>query len=156
MLLDDLLYRLNDASQRGDQYTACCPAHDDKSPSLSLTEKEGKILLNCWAGCTCDEIVDALGLKLSDLFTDNGMTVQQRQKYAKKKNKHQLRKVLSFELHMLFQILTCRITSADLINDAKFLYARPEFVPMPEESWERELLAVRRIVESLNDLYKNQ
>ncbi len=42
------------------RYTACCPAHDDKSPSLSITEADDKILVHCFSGCTQDEVLDAL------------------------------------------------------------------------------------------------
>ena len=39
---------------------ACCPSHDDHNPSLSISYKEGKILIHCWAGCTFSEITAAL------------------------------------------------------------------------------------------------
>tara|TARA_B110000503_G_scaffold139976_1_gene229646 strand:- start:2186 stop:2716 length:531 start_codon:yes stop_codon:yes gene_type:complete len=42
------------------QYQACCPAHTDKSPSLSITEKAGKVLLYCFSGCTQTEVIEAL------------------------------------------------------------------------------------------------
>lgn len=43
---------------------ACCPAHDDKSPSLQISETfEGKLLLHCFAGCDYQDIADALGIK---------------------------------------------------------------------------------------------
>ena len=153
MQLIDLLNSLDKVSQRGDQYTACCPAHDDKNPSLAVTVKDNKILLKCWSGCTTQDITGALGLKVSDLFTESTLSPSQRQRYAKKKSKHQIRQLLSFELHMLYQILTGRITSHELANDSKFINARPDFAPMPEGEWERERLAVKRIRESLNELY---
>jgi len=50
-------------------WKACCPAHNDKTPSLEISETaEGKVLLNCWAGCTGQDIVDSLGLSITDLF----------------------------------------------------------------------------------------
>lgn len=50
-------------------WMACCPAHDDQSPSLSIREAtDGKILLHCMAGCRVDEIVQAIELEVSDLF----------------------------------------------------------------------------------------
>jgi hypothetical protein len=56
-----------------------CPAHDDRTPSLSVNPKlhpetrEPTVVLNCHAGCsTIDEILPALGLQLSDLFAGNG------------------------------------------------------------------------------------
>lgn len=46
-----------------------CPAHTDSDPSLSITEgDDGRVLLNCFAGCTANEIVEALGITMSDLF----------------------------------------------------------------------------------------
>ncbi|MDA0591221.1 MAG: hypothetical protein O2820_10250 [Planctomycetota bacterium] len=46
-----------------------CPAHEDKNPSLSVTEgDDGRVLLKCWAGCSFEEILNAAGLKKSDLF----------------------------------------------------------------------------------------
>ena len=44
-----------------------CPAHDDKRPSLSITERDGWVRFSCFRGCTRDEILSALGLKVRDL-----------------------------------------------------------------------------------------
>jgi len=41
-------------------YIACCPAHDDNNPSLSIAEGDGKALVHCHAGCSQDAVVDAL------------------------------------------------------------------------------------------------
>lgn len=43
-----------------DKYIACCPAHDDKSPSLSLTDLGDKVLFHCFAGCSQTEVMEAL------------------------------------------------------------------------------------------------
>lgn len=52
------------------KWQARCPSHDDKSPSLSVKEtNDGTLLLRCWAGCNASEIVGAMGLGLSDLFS---------------------------------------------------------------------------------------
>ncbi len=51
------------------RWVACCPAHDDKSPSLAIREAEdGRLLVHCFSGCSVQEVVTALGLELSDLF----------------------------------------------------------------------------------------
>ncbi|SVB46456.1 uncharacterized protein METZ01_LOCUS199310, partial [marine metagenome] len=44
------------SSGSGGQYSGICPAHDDQSPSLSCTLNGERILLNCHAGCTFDDI----------------------------------------------------------------------------------------------------
>lgn len=38
---------------------------------MSIREVDGKLLVHCFAGCTPEEIVGALGLDLKDLFTDS-------------------------------------------------------------------------------------
>lgn len=50
-------------------YLALCPAHEDRTPSLSIGEgHDGRVLLHCWAGCATRDVVAALGLQWSDLF----------------------------------------------------------------------------------------
>src|SRR5215472_6052012 len=39
---------------------ALCPAHDDVTPSLSITEKNGKVLFHCHAGCNKRSVAAAL------------------------------------------------------------------------------------------------
>lgn len=53
------------------EYVARCPSHDDHSPSLAIGEgQDGRILLKCFAGCGIMEILDAVGLKISDVMPD--------------------------------------------------------------------------------------
>ncbi|MFN8113159.1 MAG: DNA-primase RepB domain-containing protein [Solirubrobacterales bacterium] len=52
-------------------WTALCPAHDDHNPSLSVAEGEdGRCLIHCFAGCSADDVVAELGLRIEDLFPD--------------------------------------------------------------------------------------
>lgn len=45
------------------KWMACCPAHADRTPSLSVREAgEGRVLLHCFAGCCYADIMAALGL----------------------------------------------------------------------------------------------
>jgi putative DNA primase/helicase len=37
-----------------------CPSHDDRHPSLALTERDSRVLLHCWSGCSQGEIIAAL------------------------------------------------------------------------------------------------
>ncbi len=46
-----------------------CPAHDDRTPSLSIhAGDDGRALVNCHAGCTVDAVCGAIGLRPADLF----------------------------------------------------------------------------------------
>ncbi len=60
--LAGILEKLQGVTQSGDEYKARCPAHDDRDPSLSLTEKNGKVLLYCHTGCSQQAVLDALGI----------------------------------------------------------------------------------------------
>jgi hypothetical protein len=62
--LDNVLDKLEGV--RG--HNARCPAHEDHSPSLSVDYKNGRVLLNCQAGCDIRDVVAALGLRFEDLF----------------------------------------------------------------------------------------
>jgi hypothetical protein len=71
MTTSEIASKLTKAKKTASGYLACCPAHDDRSPSLSISEGSGgKILLKCFAGCSTDSIVRAIGLEMKDLFTD--------------------------------------------------------------------------------------
>jgi hypothetical protein len=52
------------------RWSARCPAHDDRSPSLSITEGERGLLLKCWSGCSIHEICRSLGIEQRELFFD--------------------------------------------------------------------------------------
>ncbi len=69
MPVDLVLDRLEGVKERDKGYQALCPAHEDREPSLSVSEgEEGKAILNCFAGCEAEEIVASIGLKMKDLF----------------------------------------------------------------------------------------
>jgi hypothetical protein len=64
-----LLNRLDGVRRSGAAWIARCPAHEDRSPSLSVAEgNDGRVLVKCHAGCPVEAIVAAVGLELSDLF----------------------------------------------------------------------------------------
>ena len=53
------------------QWSAQCPAHDDRAPSLSIgTGTEGVPLVHCQAGCPTEEVLSTVGLTLADLMPD--------------------------------------------------------------------------------------
>lgn len=70
MTADKLLSRLEGVRATGeDRWSARCPAHEDRSPSLSVRETgDGTVLLRCFAGCGAADVVAAVGLEFSDLF----------------------------------------------------------------------------------------
>lgn len=71
-MVDSLLSRLQKVKRTGaGRWVACCPAHEDKSPSLSVRlVEDGRILLHCFAGCSTDEVLGSVGMDMNDLFPE--------------------------------------------------------------------------------------
>jgi hypothetical protein len=72
MGIDVFLSNLEGVRQTGHgRWVAKCPAHDDRSPSMAVRElDDGRILLHCFAECSPDEILDAIGMTFSDLYPE--------------------------------------------------------------------------------------
>jgi len=57
----------------GRQLSFCCPAHDDRNPSLSVTDGEERVLIWCHSpSCDTDSVLEKLGLGRADLFDTPG------------------------------------------------------------------------------------
>lgn len=70
MKIDNLISRLEGVRKVGPfRWKACCPVHEDRTPSLSIrTTPEGLTLLYCFGcGAKGPEILDALNLRLCDV-----------------------------------------------------------------------------------------
>ena len=72
MSVDIFLSRLDQVRKTGaDSWIACCPAHADKRPSMSIREMgDGRVLAHCFAGCGFDEILNAAGADVNDFFPE--------------------------------------------------------------------------------------
>lgn len=72
--LQRLLPRLDKVRETGrGQYLACCPAHDDRSPSLSVREcADNTVLIHCFALCAPPDVLASVGMDVADLFPDYG------------------------------------------------------------------------------------
>jgi hypothetical protein len=70
-MIENILSRLEKVKGRNGTYTACCPAHGDKSPSLAIRElDDGRILMKCFANCSVQDIMGSIGMEIGDLFPD--------------------------------------------------------------------------------------
>lgn len=76
-----LLKKVKKSTSEDGKWTSLCPAHDDKRPSLSIsTDNEGKIALHCHVGCTPQNILSAIDLKMANLFPKNQNITQKKAK----------------------------------------------------------------------------
>ena len=67
-----VLERLQGVKQRSrDQWSARCPAHGDKTPSLSIKETEsGHVLIHCFSGCGSHDVLESIGLTFEDVMPE--------------------------------------------------------------------------------------
>ena len=71
MTTADFLALLKGVKRNGNNgWLALCPGHNDREPSLSIKEADGKILVKCFAGCELADILKPLNLEPKDLFLD--------------------------------------------------------------------------------------
>lgn len=127
MNVHDILSRLEKVRQTGpDRWTARCPAHDDRGPSLSLRDDGGKILMHCFAGCDPISVLDAIGLRFDDLFAEPLKPSAPGRKPIPARD---VLDCLTLEAQIVF------LVGQDIINDK----------PISAVDWERLKLAVSRI-----------
>ena len=86
-MIDAVLEKLDKVRKSGKGYVACCPVHGDRNPSMSVTEKDGRVLRYCFAcGAKGPDVVAAVGLPVSVLFEDQyvktGLTRKDREDLA--------------------------------------------------------------------------
>lgn len=135
--LDNLLSRLTKVKGRNGNFVACCPAHQDRNPSMTIRETEdGKILLHCFAGCSVHEIANAVGFDLTDLFppNDNPEYIRKPRDNRPRFLASDLLKVIGFE--------------ATIVAVAAYDIAKGK--PLSETDRERLIAASRRINEALD------
>ncbi|MFN7483532.1 MAG: DNA primase [Betaproteobacteria bacterium] len=89
------------------RWVACCPSHKDRTASLSVRELDnGTLLLHCFAGCSVDAVVAALGLRMEDLFPPRDSTPGAGRKPERKPfSVNELLSALSSELRVIWVLL---------------------------------------------------
>ena len=128
---ENILSRLEKVKQRQPgQWSACCPAHADKGPSLSVRETpDGAVLLHCFAGCAVKDVVAAMGLELHDLFPPRDVPPGAPKRTAKLLTAGQALELLANEAALVFT------SAATLLNGR----------PLTETDKNRLLESVSRI-----------
>lgn len=112
-MIEKILERLEKVRRTGkDHWIACCPAHEDSSPSLSLKEKsDGQILMKCFAGCSSIEVLNACNLNFNDLFPDTTTNVRSQRKAF---NSSDVLASVSFEVTLISMIADRMYNNRDM------------------------------------------
>ena len=136
--VEKLLTRLEKVRGRNGSWTACCPAHEDKGPSLAVRENEdGRILLHCFAGCETASVLGAIGMDMTDLFPPDN----KRRDYPVEGKPSMKPAFFASDLMRIihFEALVVQIVAFDLANNK----------PVTNETRERMLTAYQRIDEAV-------
>ena len=137
MNAEAFLERLDKVRKTGpDRWLACCPAHADKSPSLSVRElPDERVLIHCFTGCSVDAVLAAVGLEIGDLFpprSDDPRTTPERRPFAPM----DALKALSLEVAVVLLAARDMHEAGDLV--------------LGEEGFDRLALAAERIQSALH------
>lgn len=100
MNLLDIVNKFQNPKKIGENsYQVRCNSHNDKENSLTISEKDDKILLYCHAGCSLDSILSNAGLKESDLFNNqkSGKPKIVKEYIYKDENNNNVFKVIRYE-----------------------------------------------------------
>ena len=113
------------------KWVARCPGHDDKNPSLAITQgDDGRWLLYCRTGCSINDIVDGLGVTLADLFPEKSPLVDGKQRLRPVKrpfNAAQMLLTLGHEVnvvHVIALSMHCGEVSDDEMNRLRLATSR--------------------------------
>jgi hypothetical protein len=133
-----VLSRLDRVRKCGNGFIARCPAHEDRSASLSVaTGNDGRALTHCFAGCSAADVVAAIGLQLADLYPERIAPQtpdarQERREFAQMANWRAALNVLNFEA------LLIESASQYLIHTG----------PLTQQDHERLILASQRVTDA--------
>ena len=72
MKTQELLSRLQKVKRTSsNSWVSCCPAHEDRDPSMTIKETPETVLVHCFAGCSTEEVLGAVGMTFDDLYPDH-------------------------------------------------------------------------------------
>lgn len=75
MNLQEVSTYFNGVTRFKDNSFQCkCPVHHDHTASMTVSKGKKGILIHCHAGCETKSILEAVGLRESDLFYDSNVT----------------------------------------------------------------------------------
>lgn len=118
-------------------WQACCPAHEDSHPSLSIGYEGDKVLLHCHAGCSVEAICAALMMTVAQLFCGE----------TKRKKRSTAQFVEAYDYVDEYGTLLFQVRR---MSDHTFPQRRPD--PTRPGHWIHDIDGVRRVLYHLPQL----
>lgn len=142
MTLEEIIQKFNNAKKiKPNSYQCCCPTHNDKKASLTITASNNIILLHCHAGCATKDIIKKVGLNMSDLYNNKNRKI-----YNNKINK------LNIEKEYFYKNINNEISYKSIrCTDKQFYPAR-----ICNNKWVYNLDNVERIPYNLPNVVKSE
>ncbi len=111
MAVETLLSRLKGVKRVGHgRWIACCPGHEDNTPSLSIRELDDqRVLLHDFGGCDVESVLGAVELRFEDLFPERPLGAERKPPKRKPWSDRQLLEVIDRETIVVF-IAACDVT----------------------------------------------
>lgn len=136
MSVDTFLSAMDKVKRNGKgQWVACCPAHADRSPSMTIAElDDGRVLVHCFAGCSVEEILGAVGMDFDALYPPKPERHDPKRPMAKPFLPASVLEVLAFEALLV-------VTAARQLANGEALDAN---------DYQRLLLAAERMQGAVN------
>jgi len=153
MNLSESISQALNGKRSGKGFRVPTVCHNGAGKNLYLADgDDGKLIATCFShGCEYKVIMQAL--EEQELKPKSASTQKQRQEFKQKKNMRELRDLLFREAHILQQFNIDRIGDARKFTDQNYLKHHPEHQPMPEEFFEREMLAAHRVKKLIGGIY---
>ncbi|MBR9800276.1 hypothetical protein GYB59_00620 [bacterium] len=155
-LAREFLTTLKNVTEKDNYWTARCPAHDDNQNSLSLTESEdGKILINCHAGCETPQIVHAVGWTMRQLFPDHDKPPGRSRKSAKKPGERPVAKYIYHDADGAIAFRAVRYEWEETVDGKKVRRKRFEQQrPNGQGGWIGNMKGVEKVPYNLPEIQK--
>ena len=126
--LETILNRLGGVRRVGKCFKAICPAHVDRTPSLSVKEcDDGRVLLHCFAVCDMEAVVAAMGLRPGDLYL--AAKAPQKTSRLPGVRMRELKAAAEFEMQILYIVKSDKLSGRTI----------------SQADWARAKLALQRI-----------
>ena len=131
MSIETLISRLDGVKETANgKYIVKCSAHDDRKPSLAISEGDGgRLLLKCWAGCETEDVLSAVGLTFADVMPER---VGGDHRYRPMRRPFDARQMLATLDHEA-------MVTAVIANDVH------EHKKIDDDTWDRLAVSINRI-----------
>lgn len=145
-MIETLLSTLDKVKPAGERaWVARCPAHDDKEPSLSISQGEKAVVMHCHAGCSTKEILDSVNLTWGELFPDNGYQKSDTAAYAKQVWDAAQVDVVRFHPYAQKKKITHDFGARRGRASGRLVGRDADCIIVPMRSWDGELVGVECI-----------